>query len=191
MFRKIEWQRGESRSPIFRPGWTSPSKGVIRDLLLCASWVLWEADPKWGVGAAWDGGQWCLWKEKREEQQWAGKGSGGKTAGQRSPPLSGSGQASHSRYPQSLARSVKSADLAPKDSHGKSLLEGRSGWYSSTSATDSQPRTKDFLLSKEQCFLGERKVRFILTQGRLHKRKAIQGPENPKPDFMIFCICSV
>ena len=35
----------------------------------------------------------------------------------------------------------------------------------------------------------ERKVRFILTQGRLHKRKAIQGPENPKPDFMIVCTC--
>lgn len=96
-------------------------------------------------------------ERRRGEQQWAGKGSGGKTAGQRSHPLSGSGQASHSRYPQSLARSVKSADLAPKDSHGKSLLEGRSGWYTSTSATDSQPRTKDFLLSKEQCFLGKGK----------------------------------
>lgn len=115
---------------------------------------------------------------KGEEQQWAGKGSGGKTAGQRSPPLSGSGQASHSRYPQSLARAVKSEDLAPKDSRGKFLLEGRSGWCTSTTATDSQPRTKDFLLSKNSASLGE-ESEFYSDSGKVAQKKS--NPRARKP----------
>lgn len=36
----------------------------------------------------------------------------------------------------------------------------------------------------------ERKMRFSLTWGRLHKEKALKGPAEPSPDFIIFYFCN-
>lgn len=191
MFRKIEWQGGESRSPIFRPGWTSPSKGVIHDLLLYASWVLWEADPKWGVGAIWGGvgGGGVCEREKREKQQWAGKGTRGKTTGQRSPPLSESGQASHPPLPSVTSQGCEECGLGSNRQPWQ-VPPWREVWVVHLHNCHRLPVSHQRLFAVKGSVLPwERKVRFILTQETLHKRKAIQGPENPKPDFMIFCIC--